>query len=229
LPTRYILLLRWAMLSGLLLLVIGVAADVIGNPGVVQTGGSATGIYLALFVLAILIYSWFALFRTPRAAPAQRLALRIGTRWGLVCGGAWLVEVLIANVIGSQLGPLHIPLYYLATMIGFLLPVLAGMLAAQCSGRRAGLEAGLLCGMLGGLILCAVATVVPAIIMGVQPDAQTLDEFHRSGLVDLQTFLIGDFLAALIAHLWIGLITGLLFGLAGAAVGKALAGRRATA
>jgi hypothetical protein len=201
---------------------------VIGNPGVVQTGGGAAWIYLALFVLAILIYSWFALFRTRRAAPAQGQALRIGTRWGLVCGGAWLVEVLIANVIGAQLGPLHIPLYYLATMIGFLLPVLAGMLAAHSSGRlRAGLEAGLLCGMLGGLILGAVATVVPSIIMGLEPDAQTLAEFHRSGLADLQTFLIGDFLAALIAHLWIGLITGVLLGLAGAAGGKALAGRRA--
>jgi len=75
------------------------------------------------------------------------------------------------------LGPLNTSLYYLAEVTAVFLPAIAGFLAGRSSGHLAtGLAAGLLCGLLGGLILFDCSIVTPALITGVQPDAQTLAE-----------------------------------------------------
>jgi hypothetical protein len=138
----------------------------------------------------------------------------------------WVFEVLEANVFGAGLGPLNVVLYFGSAVTAYLLPGLAALLAGWRAGQmKAGLDAGLLAGMLGGLLLFLVTLLplFPLLVGTSQPDAQTLQEFHRSGLPDLQTFLLSDWLAALIAHLWIGMITGFLLGLVGGAMGKALA------
>jgi len=44
-------------------------------------------------------------------------------------------------------------------------------------------------------------------------------EFQRSGIPNLPTYIVGDYLAAMIAHLWIGLLTGVGFGLLGSGLG----------
>jgi hypothetical protein len=219
-------LARWFLLPGLLVVIGKSAVDLITHPLVMTTAGEEGIVYLVLFLLVLLLYGGFALFRTRAATPDEQIALQQGMRLGLVCGGVWIFEVLVANVIGPELGPLQLVCYYGSTWIALLLPGLAAGLSARQSGQiRTGLHAGLLTGMCGGLILFLVVSLLlsPLLAGSSQPDAQTMYEFHRSGLPDLQTFLLGDWLAAMIAHLWIGVITGFLLGMIGGAVGKALA------
>jgi hypothetical protein len=231
LQRRYVLV-RWCILAGLLVLVVKSGLDVISHPAVLTTAGGALPVYLALFAAALLIYGWFALFRIRTDTPAARIAAQQGTLWGLLCGAMWIFEVLEANVFGAGLGSLNVVLYVGSAVTAYLLPGVAVLLAGWRAGQmKAGLHAGLLAGMLGGLLLFLVTLfpLFPLLVGTNQPDAQTLQEFHRSGLPDLQTFLLGDWLAALIAHLWIGLITGFLLGLVGGALGKALAAPGAAA
>jgi hypothetical protein len=220
------ILARWGVLIGLLVVVLKSAYDLITYPEVVTSAGADALVYLLLLVLALLIYGWFALFRTRGAAPHARIVMQQGTRWGLFGGGVWILEVLVANVIGPQLGPFTVPAYFATTWIGYLLPGLAAVLSARLTGKvGAGLQAGVLAGMLSSLLLfLAVAFPLYPLLAGSnQPDAQTIHEFHRSGLPSLHVFLVSDWLAAMIAHLWIGLVTGMFFGGVGSAIGKALA------
>jgi hypothetical protein len=216
--------IRWLLLGSLLLLIVAVGAALIVYPAVVTTAGSAALVYLGLFALAILIYGWVVLINIRAATDAGRIAVRQGSRWGLLCGGAWTIELIVANLLGPQPGELQLLLYYGSTSVATLLPGLAALLAAQRAGRlSAGLQAGLLCGMCGAVgIFLATITLAPLLLAAGVHDPQTLREFGRSGLPDLTTFMIGDYLAGMIAHLWIGLITGLLLGMVGGAIGKAL-------
>ena len=106
------------------------------------------------------------------------------------------------------------------------LPGLAGLLAARQAGRvgagpfKAGVQAGLLCGACGGLGIFLASFVLSGLLIPAgHLDPQTVREFQRSGLPDLNTYIVSDYLAGMIAHLWIGLITGLLLGALGSLVG----------
>jgi hypothetical protein len=179
-------------------------------------------VYLLLLVAALLIYGWVALFRTHGATASGRIVLQEGSIFGLLCGGVWILELLTANVLGPHLGSLNLVLSYSFVFLAYLLPGLAGLRAAFRAGRLgSGLEAGLLCGMCGGLMIFLAAIIIPALFLGTGPsDPQTIREFQHSGLPDITTFLVGDFLAGLIAHLWIGLLTGLGLGVIGGVLGK---------
>ena len=79
----------WLLLGSLLLLILAVGAAVIAYPAVVTTAGDATLVYVGLFALAILVYGWVVLVRMRAATAAGRIAVRHGSRWGLLCGGVW--------------------------------------------------------------------------------------------------------------------------------------------
>ncbi|WP_220198807.1 hypothetical protein [Ktedonospora formicarum] len=179
-------------------------------------------VYLLLAVLALLIYGWFALFLTRRGTTDERVALHQGLVWGLLCGGAWAIELLVANLPLVPSKQLTFVLYESMAWLGFLLPMLPSLLAGWQTKRIGpGLQAGVLCGMLGGLIIFFTWLLFSALLFqaGLR-DPQTIAEFRHSGLSDITTYMISDWLAALIGHLWIGLITGLLLGILGGAVGK---------
>ena len=216
---------RWLLLGSLLLLIVAVGAALSVFPAVVITDPSAALVYLGLFALAILIYGWVVLMYIRATTDAERIAMRHGIWWGLVCGGVWIVELIVANLLGPQGGGVQLPLYYGSTSVAMLLPGLAALLAAQRASRfGAGLQAGLLCGMCGAIaIFLATIALAPLLLAAGLHDPQTVREFERSGLPDLTTFMVGDYLAGMIAHLWIGLITGLILGMLGAATGKTLA------
>src|SRR4051794_22862037 len=90
--------IRWFFRVSLLMLTLNVGATILTDPAVVTTAGTQALVYLVLFILAILIYSWVALVRTRAATPAERIAVQQGTFWGLLCGGAWIIELLVANL-----------------------------------------------------------------------------------------------------------------------------------
>ena len=216
-------LLRWSLTAVLPLLILTVIIELFSTPTVVTSAQAPGLLYLTLLALALLIYGWFALFRTRAATPAAQIALRTGTRWGLFCAAAWIIELLVANVVSLGWEPLYLVLYYGSIFAGFLMPGLAGFLAAVRSKHiLSGLQAGLLTGMMGALAIFLASFVFSALLLHAgQSDPQTLREFARSGLPDLKTYIVGDYLAGMIAHLWIGLVTGLCLGLLGGLVGKA--------
>ena len=218
-------LLRWSFIASLLLLIGTVAFSLISSPTVVSTAGAQGLVYLVLFILALLIYSWFALSRTKARTQAEQVSLRTGTLWGLLCSMVWVIELLVANVVSLGWGWLHLVLYFGSTLTGYVLPGLAGLLAASRSRHMvSGLQAGLLTGMMGALAIFLTSLFLSAFLLQAgQHDPQTMREFAHSGLPDLTTYLVGDYLAGMIVHLWIGLITGLFLGILGGMVGKALA------
>ena len=142
-------LVRWSLIICVLLLIFKVTAELIAYPAVVTTAGVQAPVYLILFVLALLVYSWLTLFRTRAATREQFIALRVGTFWGLLCGAAWVIELMVANVVSFQLGWLHLLLYYGSTWAGYLLPGLAGMIVHLWIGLVTGFFLGVLGGTLG--------------------------------------------------------------------------------
>jgi hypothetical protein len=223
-PAAYVSV-RWLLLGSLVLLSVAVGAALSIYPAVVTTARSAALVYVALFALAILVYGWVVLALTRITTAEERIVMQHGIWWGLLCGGVWMIELIVANLLALQPGGLHLLLYYGSTSVAMLLPGLAALLAAQRAGRfGVGLQAGLLCGMCGAIgIFLATIALAPLLLAAGPHDPQTLREFQRSALPDLTTFMVGDYLAGMIAHLWIGLITGLVLGVVGGTIGKALA------
>jgi hypothetical protein len=219
--------MQTAYLMGIGLVLLKVAADLLAYPAVLSAEAPQALIYLLLLGLALLLYAWTASGYPRLEASSARIALRQGTRLGLLCGLAWVLELGIANL--NLLDPAHdslaLLLYGSTTAVGLLLPALAAFLTArQTRQLRAGLVASLYCGTLGALLMfLAVSAMSTLLLQAGQHDAQTLREFQRSGLPDLTTFMVADYLAALIAHLWIGLITGLVGGVAGGLLGQIIA------
>jgi len=211
-------------LSGVGLILLKVASDLLAYPTALTGEEPQTLIALALLGLALLLYGWIASGRPHLDSASMPIALRLGTILGLLCGAAWILELGIANL--NLLDPAHDRpaqvLYFGTTAAGMLLPVLAALLAArQTRQRRAGIVAGLRCGTLGGLLIFLAYTAMATLLLQAgQQEPQTLREFQRSGLANLPTFIVGDYLAAMIAHLWIGLITGLVGGAIGGLFGQ---------
>jgi hypothetical protein len=214
--------IRWFFCISLTMVVLKVGADLLAFPGVVSAAGPQALIYLGLFAVALLLYAGFALVWV-RDAAAQAIALQQGTVWGCVCGAAWMIELGVANLgwMVPQLGWLFGLLYVGSASLGFLLPGVAGLWAAwQARQLRAGIKAGLLCGMLAGLVMFLTYSALSVLLLQVgQQDPQTVREFQHSGLTDLPTYIVGDYLAAMVAHLWIGLLTGVGFGVLGSGLG----------
>ncbi|HZR42182.1 MAG TPA: hypothetical protein VFB12_18825 [Ktedonobacteraceae bacterium] len=216
------LLVRGFLLAALLLFLLKVMLTLFADTVVLTLAGAS--IYLILFVLALLLYGWFILFRMQATTQAERMALRLGSLFGLLCGVLWVIELFAANVLSPQIGWFRLVLYYGSTWSALVLPWVASLLTVWRSRQIvSGLDAGLLCGMCGGLAIFLASFVLSGLFLSAgQPDPQTIHEFERSGLSDIRTYLDSDYLAAMIAHLWIGLITGLILGALGGIIGKVI-------
>jgi|SRR5579859_2333546 len=215
----------WLLAGALLALIASISAAIAAHPAVVTAeAGPATG-YLVVLAAAVLAYGAITVLGMRPAASG----LSEGWWCGLACGAAWIVEVLVANVIRPAAEPpflwLYMTLYFGSSLVALLLPGLAGLLAARRAGSlRAGLRAGLLCAMCGGLIIFLGTLALSAVLIPAgYRDPQTVQEFQRSGLPDLTTYIVSDYLAGMTMHLWIGLVSGLLFGLLGGLLGQRLA------
>ena len=135
----WLLLVRWGMLASLTLLIIKIAIDLIEHPLVITTAARSGLVYMILLALAVFIYGWFALFQTRAAAPEDRVALKAGTFWGVLCGLAWAAELMLANLPFVQPVWFNHALYYATTFAGFFLPLIAGLQAAYLTNK---IEAG---------------------------------------------------------------------------------------
>ena len=207
--------LRWSILAGLALVALLFVANVAASPALLRD--AQFPIYLLVLVVLVAFYLALTLWWTAR--PILTAALWWGILCGLVTGLGWLLEIGAGNLAVGQTWQL-IP-YFGGTLIALALTLLAGATGVLATHTvRGGLIAGTWCGMVSGLIGCLALLALPRLfLVTLQQDAQTIAEFGRSGAPDLVTYIVGDYSAAAIAHLGLGLLLGLVLGALGAVIG----------
>ena len=206
---------RWIVIAALALVMLLIAVNVTTYPALMRD--SQFAIYIAILGVAVAAYLALALWWTGRSALAS--ALRWGTLCGLGAGLGWLIEIVAGNLAVGQGWQLFA--YFGGTLIALGLTLAAGAAGAVATRSfQSGLVAGVWCGMVSGLTGCLALLALPHLFPDtLQQDAQTLAEFARSGAPDLVTYIAGDYSAAAINHLVIGLLLGLLLGALGAKIG----------
>jgi len=167
-----------------------------------------------------------AIVATHTRSPSADVALMHALRWGAVVGVLWWIEILEGNVWRLP-GPWLALLYFGPTIAACIMPAIAAAVTVRQTARfRSGLAAGIWSGMIGGLLTFLGGTAILwAFNASFLHDPQNMQEFLRSharGLApDLQTYIVGDLLAGLIAHLTvIGIVISAIAGAIGATVGQ---------
>jgi hypothetical protein len=213
-------LTRW---PGLLLLagigsVIAVAGlALIRYPSNVHDHDAAA--YLAALAAAVVGYLAFAAWALG-SRPAGDVR---GVVFGLVAGAAWATEIWAGGP--ARLGrpsehAVGATFALLACAVTFAAGITAGIRARQA---RAALRAGLFAGTVSGVAVFCFAVLMTLTNLGVLTTrADYRREFAAAHASDMATFLIGDILAAGVAHLAINALLGLLGAAAGALVALAL-------
>jgi hypothetical protein len=211
--------LRWSIISGAALVVLLMIANLLVYPSLRRDPQFT--LYILTLVIIGVLYLALTLWWTGLAALAP--ALRWGAIFGLGAGLGWLIEIVAGNLAVGQ--PWRLPAYFGGTLIALCLTLAVGVAGAVATRSfRGGLVAGIWSGIMSGLIACLALLSLPWLFPGtLQRDAQTLAEYARSGAPDLATYIAGDYSAAAIGHLLIGLLLGLLLGALGAAIGAGLA------
>ncbi len=214
-------MLRLTLLSGVVLCLLASLFSMIRYPGILTP--LAVGIlYLVLFALTIGAYLVTVIRLSHPATPDTMLALSWGVRWGLLIAALWIIELLAGN-LGDGHGWVLIP-YYVGEFGAYGLTVAAGLLGARRTCRvSTGALIGLWSGVVSGLVMALALLLVAYGLSGhLQHDPQTIQEFQRSGAPDLTTYIVGDFLAAMIGHLLlVGLLLGTALGALGGLIGVA--------
>ena len=163
----------------------------------------AAPVYLVILAIVAAGYIAASLLVTRQAGP-------LGVIFGVVVSALWAVELWAGNL--APPGPATVVLYYSSLVSVLVASVVGGVLGGRLRGRPAdGVSVGAVSGMLSGMFVCVVAVSGGAF----STSAQVIDPATTAGYADS--------LAAGINHLWIGLGVGSLCGLAGGAVGAAVA------
>jgi hypothetical protein len=207
--------LRWTVIAALALVGLLLVLNVTEYPTLTRDPQFA--LYIIILGIIGALYLSLAVWWTRISILAP--ALRWGTLYGLGAGFGWLLEIVAGNLVVGQSWQLFA--YFGGTLIALGLTLAAG--AAGAIATRSfcsGLVAGVWSGIVSGLIGCLALLSLPHLYLGtLQGDAQTLAEFARSGAPNLVTYIVGDYSAAAIAHLLLGLALGLMLGALGAAIG----------
>ena len=205
-------------------------------PAVVVLAG--VGMAAILVIISSLRYP--AIFRLPGAG--VELALTVATLLGYAACGAWALRHpsagqgtgLVWGVLGAAMWSAEIwaggpaKLSYLAERVAgltFLLLALAATVtagiaaAARIRTARAAWQAGLFSGLVSGIVVYGfgvIMTLSTLPILASRSDYRA--QFAHSHAPNIATFLIGDILAAVGAHLIINLVLGLIGGGLGALI-----------
>lgn len=216
---------RWVYLGAILLVVSIVIVETLRFPGILTPPAVAV-LYLSTLVLTLIAYVVMAFRVTSTRSPAMEVVLPTALRWGALVGALWWIEILEGNV--WRLPGLWLTLFYFGpALVACIVPGIAAALIARQTGRfGVALMAGTWSGMVGSLLTflggSAILWVFNASFLH---DPQNMREYllsHARGLApDLQTYIVGDLLAGLIAHLTLlGIALSALAGTIGAAIGK---------
>jgi hypothetical protein len=213
-PTISVMAMCNAILSGLLLCVSMLAFSLYRYPVFLE----ATS-FLVLALAGVLWYAYAAVRWTHAKSGEDAVILNQGMKWGLAIGSAFVVEVVLANLVtphklGARIG-------VLAAAVAVVLPFIAGAINAVRTGRvRSGMRVGFWSGVISGLmtfVALAAAGYIVALIPGL-PGA----EMPANGAgteAELERHNVGEYMAAAINHL-VGV--GAVFCSVAGAVGGAL-------
>jgi hypothetical protein len=200
-----------AVLTGAVVAVVLIVVLSLRYPGIFRLSGA--GIVLTLTAVMLVGYAACGL----RALRRPAVGYQTGLIWGALAGAMWSAEIWcggpakLSYPAEQALGTMFVLLAVAAT-------ITAGVLAGART-RRAGSawQAGLFSGLASGIAVYAFAVIMTLCtlpILASRSDYQAA--FARSHTPDMNTYLIGDILAAVAAHLAINLILGLLGGGIGA-------------
>lgn len=154
--------------------------------------------------------------------------LSIGSQFGLVIGGLLVAEMLSEYLIlPSSKG--NERLAYLEFGGMFLFLFLAGLKGGHETGRVwHGVLTAIWSTMIGSLIWAGSLLSTYYAFMGTARQEQVLtadqvfEDFKRSGMTDLRTFIMQDYLGGVFFHLLLGLIVAGILGTMGALMSKLL-------
>jgi len=176
------------------------------------------GVVMAVTVVALLGYAACGAWALRHPSAGQRT----GLAWGTLAAAMWATEVWAGGPAKLSYSAEQV------TGLTFLLlavaaTVAAGILAAaQIRTARAAWQAGLFGGLVSGIAVYAfgvIMTLSTLPILASRTDYQA--QFAHSRAPDIATYLVGDILAAVSAHLIINLFLGLIGGGLGALIARA--------
>lgn len=203
------------VLAGVAVAAVLMVVSSVGFPALFRLSGA--DVVLALTVALLLGYAACGGWALLRPSNGQRT----GLVWGAVAGAMWSAEIWcggpakLSNPAEKAFGATFLLLAVAAT-------ITAGAGAGIRSGRvRSAWQAGLFCGLVSGVIVYAfgvIMTLSTLPILASRSDYQA--QFATSHAPDMNTYLVGDILTAVAAHLAINLVLGL----AGGGIGALTAG-----
>ena len=184
------------------------------------------GVVMALTVTALLGYAACGAWALRHPAAGQRA----GLAWGALGAAMWSAEIWaggpakLSHSAEQATGLTFVLLAVAAT-------ITAGILAAiRIRTARAAWQAGLFSGLVSGIavyVFGVVMTLSNLPVLASRSDYQA--QFARSHAPDIATYLVGDILGAVAAHLIINLCLGLIGGGLGVLVARGARPAPATA
>lgn len=160
-----------------------------------------------------------------RSLRLVRMAIQLGWRGGLVLGGAWVTYTLINTLV-----PLDATGYGLLNH-GILVAMIAiflwlGFRGAYRTGRW---ETGALTAagtsLVGSVIAIVALWVVTYLFLdAIRHNPFMIGDFHRSGMRDMDAFIVDDNLVPTFIGPWLSLGVAAVAGGLGAAIGKGFSG-----
>jgi len=203
-----------AVLAGTVAAAVVAAVASLRYPAIVRLPGA--GPVLAVTVITLLGYAAGGAWALRHPSPGHGVALV----WGTLGGAMWSAEIWcggpakLSHPLEQALGALFVVLALAATV--------SGGVRAALRFRQAGpaWQAGLFSGLISGLfvyVFAVIMTLATLPILASRSDYQA--QFAHSHAPDMATYLVGDILAAVAAHLVINLVVGL----AGAGLGVLIA------
>jgi hypothetical protein len=210
---------RQVFIYGVLACVLLIAYGLIRFPAVVASPSSVVGIVLILGMYGAL--GWLLPPMLQLRSPA---ILRAAGRTGLLAGLIFLVEMALEYI----LLPADNSVYGLVEYGLVLALCFAAALWISHRNRRwlDGLLSALWSGLVASLIFIGVIFIFFYLFNGTQRQLQVLTaegslaDFARSGMTDLNIFLMGDYLGAGFFHSLLLPLSAVLLGMAGALIGR---------
>ena len=196
-----------AVLAGTVAAAVVAAVASLRYPAIVRLPGA--GPVLAVTVITLLGYAAGGAWALRHPSPGHGVALV----WGTLGGAMWSAEIWcggpakLSHPLEQALGALFVVLALAATV--------SGGVRAALRFRQAGpaWQAGLFSGLISGLfvyVFAVIMTLATLPILASRSDYQA--QYAHSHAPDMATYLVGDILAAVAAHLVINLVVGLAGG-----------------
>jgi len=205
-----------AVLAGVVVAAALLITSSLRYPAILRLPGA--GVVLAVTVVALLGYAGCGAWALRHPSAGQRT----GLAWGALGAAMWSAEIW-AGGPAKLSHPAEQVTGLTFLLLAVAATVAAGILAAaRVRTARAAWQAGLFGRLVSGIAVYAfgvIMTLSTLPILASRTDYQV--QFAHSRAPDIATYLVGDILAAVSAHLIINLFLGLIGGGLGALIARA--------